>query len=109
MVGMSRFSFRIIAQAGHSGLLFGKKHARRLMIVGAGWAGAQVLRDVQSGRYGDVTAVLAVDDDPSKRNTRIARVPVMMGTDQIDAYARQYAIDDRGNSFFRRFNRTDNY
>ena len=94
MVGMSRFSFRIIAQAGHSGLLFGKKHARRLMIVGAGWAGAQVLRDVQSGRYGDVTAVLAVDDDPSKRNTRIARVPVMMGTDQIDAYARQYAIDE---------------
>ena len=94
MVGASRLSIRVITQAGHTGLLFPKKHARRLMVVGAGWAGAQVLRDAQSGRYGDVQAVLAVDDDPAKRNTRIARVPVMMGTDKVAEYARQYAIDE---------------
>lgn len=94
MVGASRFSFRIIGQAGHTGLFFHKKHARRLMIVGAGWAGAQVIRDVQAGRYGDVEAIIAVDDAPEKRNTRINRVPVVMGTDKVAEYAKQYAIDD---------------
>ena len=94
MVGASRFSFRIMGHAGHTGLFFHKKHARRLMVVGAGWAGAQVLRDVQAGRYGDVDAIIAVDDDPTKRNTRIVRVPVVMGTDRVAEYAKQYAIDD---------------
>ena len=94
MVGASRLSIRVITQAGHTGLIFRKKHARRLMVVGAGWAGAQVLRDVQAGRYGDVDAIIAVDDDPAKRSTRIARVPVMMGTDRVAEYAKQYAIDE---------------
>ena len=92
MVGASRFSFRIIGQAGHTGLFFRKKHARRLMVVGAGWAGAQVIRDVQAGRYGDVEAIVAVDDAPEKRNTRINRVPVVMGTDKVAEYAKQYGI-----------------
>ncbi len=94
MLSASRFSLRIAGQAGHSGLIFRKKHARRLMIVGAGWAGAQVLRDIQAGRYGDSAAILAVDDDPAKEKTRIGRVPVMMGTDRIKEYARQYSIDE---------------
>ena len=94
MVGVSRFSFRIIGHAGHSGFIFQKRHARRLMVVGAGWAGAQVIRDVQAGRYGDVQAIIAVDDAPEKRSTRISRVPVVMGTDKVGEYAKQYAIDD---------------
>ena len=94
MVGASRFSLRIIGHTGHSGFLFRKKHARRLMVVGAGWAGAQVIRDVQAGRYGDVEAIIAVDDAPEKRSSRISRVPVVMGTDKVGEYAKQYAIDD---------------
>ncbi len=94
MVGISRFSFRIIGHAGHSGVIFRKRHGRRLMVVGAGWAGAQVIRDVQAGRYGDVQAIIAVDDAAQKRNTRINRVPVVMGTDKVGEYAKQYAIDD---------------
>ncbi len=94
MLGASRFSFRIAGQAGHSGLWFNKKHARRVMVVGAGWAGAQVLRDLLAGRYGDCAAVIAVDDDPGKKNTRIGRVPVVLGTEKVAEYARQYAIDE---------------
>ena len=94
MVGASRFSFRVISQSGHTGLFHRKRDVRRLMVVGAGWAGAQVLRDIQSGRYGDAVAVLAVDDDPAKKNTRISRVPVMMNTSRVAEYAKQYRIDD---------------
>ena len=94
MVGGIRFSYRIIAQGSHRGMPFHRKTGRRLMVVGAGWAGAQVIRDVQSGRYGDVQAVIAVDDALEKRNTRIGRVPVVIGTDKVAEYAKQYAIDD---------------
>ena len=94
LVGASRFSLRIMGQVGHSGLVFNKKHQRRVMVVGAGWAGAQVLRDIQAGRYGDCAALIAVDDDPLKQHTRIGRVPVKMGTDKVVEYARQYSIDE---------------
>jgi len=94
MVGASRFSLRIVGGGGHSGVFFRRRTGRRLMVVGAGWAGAQVLRDVQAGRYGDVQAIVAVDDAPEKRNTRIGRVPVVLGTDKVAEYAKQYAIDD---------------
>ncbi len=95
MVGASRFSFRIMGQAGHTGLFHRRDgNVRRLMVVGAGWAGAQVLRDVQNGRYGETRAILALDDDPAKRNTRIVGVPVMLGTDRVAEYVRQYRIDE---------------
>ena len=94
MVGVSRFSFRIIGHAGHSGFVFKKRHGRRLMVVGAGWAGAQVIHDVQSGRYGDVEVIIAVDDEIEKRNTHISRVPVVLGTNKVREYAKQYTIDD---------------
>ncbi len=94
MVGASRFSIRIMNRQGHGSLFGKKKGSRRLMVVGAGWAGAQVLRDVQSGRYGNTHAVIAVDDDSAKHNTRISGVPVVMGTDKVKEYAKQYAIDE---------------
>ncbi len=93
LVGGSRFSLRII-EGGGAVLPRRKAHGCRVMVVGAGWAGAQVIREIQAGRYGDCTAVLAVDDDPTKRGATLARVPVLMGTDQVDAYARQYRVDE---------------
>lgn len=94
MLGASRFGIRMMSQGGRAGLPFGRKRGRRMMIVGAGWAGAQVIREAQAGRYGAVQVMLAVDDDQTKRNTRINRVPVVMGTDRVKEYAQQYAIDD---------------
>ena len=94
MLGGSRFCFRVVSQPGHAGLFARKKGARRIMIVGAGWAGAQVIREVQAGRYGNCTTVLAVDDDPAKEKTSISRTPIVLGTDRVGDYAQQYAIDE---------------
>ncbi|MBQ8655198.1 MAG: polysaccharide biosynthesis protein [Clostridia bacterium] len=94
MVSVSRFSFRLMGQAGHNGLWFRKKHSRRIMIIGAGWAGAQMLRDVQAGRYGDSSVSLILDNDPDKEGTRIGRVPIKLGSDKVDEYVRQYGIDE---------------
>ena len=72
----------------------GEGPARRLMIVGAGWAGANVIRDIKSGRYAGSQAVIAVDDNPSVAGSRLNGVKVLKGTASIPRYAKDYRIDD---------------
>ncbi len=67
---------------------------RRLMIVGAGWAGANVIRDIKSGRYAGSQAVIAVDDNPGVAGSKLNGVKVLLGTASIPKYAAEYAIDD---------------
>lgn len=72
----------------------GKRGARRVMIVGAGWAGASTIRDIKSGRHGNCIPVVAIDDEASRVGTRIHGVPVREGTDKIKLYAEIYKIDE---------------
>ncbi len=95
LVGASRLGMRMVAQWGKTGWPFsGGRKGSRVMVVGAGWAGASVIRELQSGRYGSSRAILAVDDDPHKKGTRINSVPVYLGTDNVEKYAQQFAIDE---------------
>lgn len=70
------------------------EHARRAMIVGAGWAGANVIREMQNGRYGRCTPILAVDDDEQRKGAKIYGVPVLCGTGNILRLASEYSIDE---------------
>ena len=54
-----------------------KKAGRRILIIGAGYGGAAVVRDIESGRYGDASAAAILDTDQSKAGTQIDRVPVL--------------------------------
>ncbi len=95
LVGGSRFSMRLAGQWGQTGLpFFGGRKGTRVMVVGAGWAGASVIRELQSGRYGQSHAILAVDDDQGKKGTQINRVPVYLGTENVEKYAQQFEIDE---------------
>ncbi|NLI22907.1 MAG: polysaccharide biosynthesis protein [Clostridiales bacterium] len=95
LVGGSRFAYRIIGTRGLSPFKRGKRESyRRTMIVGAGWAGANVIREMQSGRYGNSLPVVAVDDDPAREGARLGGVRILRGTDRIAQYAADYAIDD---------------
>lgn len=94
LVGGSRFSLRIIGQGGVGILPRRRSRGKRVMVVGAGWAGAQVIREIQAGRYGDCTAVLAVDDNEAKRGAALGRVPVQMDTHKVGEYVQQYRVDE---------------
>lgn len=83
-----RLAFTISFRRGDKGPL------RRLMIVGAGWAGANVIRDVKNGRYLGGQAVIAVDDNPRVAGSRLNGVKVLRGSASIPKYAREYAIDE---------------
>ena len=94
MLGLSRFSIRLTSMAGTEGLFHSKRHEHRIMVVGAGWAGANVIREIQAGRYGDSEVVVAVDDDQTRTSTTLMHVPVVAGTDRVKEYAEKYKINE---------------
>ncbi len=88
----SRYFYRLIAAMPFRHSQTGT--ARRLMVVGAGWAGANVIRDIKNGRYANSQAVIAVDDNPSISGGTLNGVKVLRDTASIPQYASEYAIDD---------------
>ncbi|NLB90184.1 MAG: polysaccharide biosynthesis protein [Clostridiales bacterium] len=95
LIGFSRLMIRVMQQ----GSFFGKRTSHkgsflRVMVVGGGWAGANLIREIQAGRYGNTIPVIVVDDNPAKKGKRIHGVPVAFGTDNIGKYANQYNIDE---------------
>jgi len=54
-------------------------NARRVVIIGAGDAGASVLKELLDTPHSGITPVALVDDDPAKKGTLICGVPVAGG------------------------------
>ena len=67
---------------------------KRILVIGAGYAGATVIRDIQNGRYGNATAVAILDDDPARQHSSLSRVPVVGGTDAVAETTDQYNINE---------------
>lgn len=65
---------------------------KRFLIIGAGYAGATVIRDIQNGRYGNAAAVVALDEDPAKIDSAISRVPVV--NMDVKEAVEQYRADE---------------
>lgn len=66
---------------------------KRILVIGAGYAGATVIRDVQNRRYNG-RAVAVLDDDPARLHSAISRVPVVGTTDEVREIAEKYNIDE---------------
>ncbi|MBR3431155.1 MAG: polysaccharide biosynthesis protein [Clostridia bacterium] len=71
-----------------------KGNAKRILVVGAGYAGATVIRDIQNGRYGNAVAVAVLDDDPAKLHSSLSRVPVVGGTGNIQSVVDEYRVNE---------------
>ena len=74
-VGGLRFAMRLLAE-NRSGDISIQVRAKRIMIVGAGDAGALVVREMQKNPQLNLHPVCFVDDDLSKQKQRIHDVPV---------------------------------
>ncbi|MBE6694816.1 MAG: polysaccharide biosynthesis protein [Ruminococcaceae bacterium] len=71
-----------------------KKERTRVMIIGAGSAGALMIRELQSSKHLTMTPVCALDDDPMKHNKLVCNVPVVGTTSDIVEAAQKYKIDE---------------
>ena len=91
LIAGSRFLVRY--RSSEAGKHNGEKQ-KRILIIGAGYAGATVIRDIQNGRYGNSVAVAVLDDDKKKLHASISRVPVVGGTEDIRGAVEEYRADE---------------
>ena len=93
LVGFSRFSFRLMRRAKRQNQLRHDEEFHRVMVIGAGEMGSMVIKDMKSAPESKGIAVVAIDDDMSKRGTRIHGVKVVGGREQIQKMAIRYNVD----------------
>ena len=76
--------------------LFRKHDAplRRTMLIGAGAAGAMVLRELKRSQSSQNDVVCIIDDDPEKKNTLLGGVPVVGDRSCILDAAADYHVTD---------------
>lgn len=74
-VGGLRFSLRLISEAQSNPRPQGARN-RRVLIVGAGEAGALVVRELQRNPNSNLDPICFVDDDPAKQRHEIHSIPV---------------------------------
>jgi FlaA1/EpsC-like NDP-sugar epimerase len=81
-VGGLRFSYRLFTESQLT-----SKHPesrqKRVLIVGAGDAGALVVREMQRNPQANLTAIGFVDDDPAKLKQEIHGIPVIGNLDEL--------------------------
>ncbi|HBP38382.1 MAG TPA: nucleoside-diphosphate sugar epimerase [Clostridiales bacterium] len=70
-----------------------RKNASRIMVVGAGQAGSQLIREMQ--QYSDhYQPVVVIDDNPAIHSFRILGVPVIGGREMIQQAVKAYHVDE---------------
>lgn len=76
--------------------MFKKAGTKRVMIIGAGYGGYNVVRSIMqyAKGYENRIAVLIVDDDITKSNTTIHGVRVTYNVDNVPRLAKEYEIDE---------------
>ena len=93
LTGAGRLLYRIARRTEYS-LKKKKPGIKRVMIIGAGNAGALIIREMKMNRNFNAVPVVAVDDDPDKLGTLICGVPVEGGSSRIKELASIYKADE---------------
>lgn len=81
-VGGLRFAYRILSES-PTVPRDKMKRTRRVLVVGAGDAGALVVREMQRNPQSNLEPIGFVDDDPAKQNYEIHSIPVVGTLDDI--------------------------
>ncbi len=91
LIGGSRFALRILAEQS-SARRDGK--AKRTLIIGAGDAGALVVRELQKSSPLNLVPIGFLDDDPAKQNHQIYGVSVIGKVDKIATVLENQQVDE---------------
>ena len=93
LVGGFRFSMRLLADT-RSAPLDAKGRQQRILVVGAGDAGALVVREMQKNPQLNIQPVCFLDDDPAKQKQQIHGVPVVGNLDDLSKTVTLRRIDE---------------
>jgi len=88
-IGASRLMFKINIDL----VTESKGDRQNLLIVGAGDAGAMLVRELEQNSAAITNIVGFVDDDPKKKNGRLAGFPILGTVDELAPIVRAKAVD----------------
>lgn len=92
LIGGSRFALRILAEQSAVSRTNGK--TKRALIIGAGDAGALVVRELQKSSQLNLIPVGFLDDDPAKQKHAIHGVTVIGMVNDLSSAISQHGIDE---------------
>ncbi len=84
-----RFSYRFFRRA-----RINTAGMTRTMLIGAGQAGALVLRELSGSRFSHNQVVCIIDDDPAKKGCQLMGVKVVGNRGNIEAMVEKYRISE---------------
>lgn len=93
LIGGIRFSYRTFSK-NNLFKRFRSKDKKRIMIIGAGDAGAMVIREFRNHEKLNSEPIAIIDDDDSKKGSVINGIKVVGGRDDIISVAGKYRIDE---------------
>ncbi len=88
-----RFSYRLLRHRRGLKRIF-SSDLRRTMIIGAGDAGATILRELQRSSYSKSRVVCLIDDDVSKKGSTMYGVPVVGAAEDIPDMVEKYKVEE---------------
>lgn len=94
LIGGSRFAWRIFTRSKNNAVQPAAKTDKKVLIYGAGDAGAIVAREYKNHYNGRRPVVGFIDDDPKKHNLIIHNLPVLGGRESIPFIVKKYGIDE---------------
>ena len=68
-------------------------NTKKVMIIGAGYTGELLVRDMFSGKKGNLFPVCLIDDDKSKIGMNLHGVKVVGDTTKIEYFAKKFGVD----------------
>ena len=91
LIGGSRFALRILAE---QNTVMDKNKTRHALILGAGDAGALVVRELQKSSQLNLVPIGFLDDDPTKQNHQIYGVSVIGKIEQLEKTLDTKQVDE---------------
>ena len=88
---LARFSYRF---ARRLRARLAQTAQQRTMLIGAGQAGALVLREFKGSNFSRNKVVCIIDDDPGKKGRQLMGVPVIGGRSMIETAVEKYGITE---------------
>ena len=93
-VGALRFTYRILRMFQERRSGFREDARRNTMVVGAGEAGAMVIKEFQNSRYLDQKVCCVIDDNEAKQGKYLRGVKIMGTRNDIGFLARELNVDE---------------
>ncbi len=94
LIGGARFGYRIISYLKRALNIPGSKDYKRVMIIGAGEAGAMVVKELNAHPELGLKPIVLIDDDPAKIGKRLRGIPITGGISKIPKIAKNKKIDE---------------